>query len=62
MSEPISVQYGTSGPQGKGMKRSALGSGGESSRSQRTKDSFGVLAEVSLSTLLVILQQEVKVI
>ena len=44
--EPILCQL----TQGKGMKRSALGSGGQRSRSYDAEDRFGSLAEASFST------------
>jgi len=42
---------GTSGPRGKDMKRSTLGSGCQTSRSREANDRFGGLAEASFSTL-----------
>ena len=51
--EQILLQIGTSGLQGKDMKRSILGSRGQRSRSHDTKIRFGGLAEMSFSTPLV---------
>jgi len=46
--ELILMQIGSSGSWGKGMKRSTLGSRGQSSRSHEAADSWG-LAEASFS-------------
>jgi len=45
--EPILTQTDTSGRWRKGMKRSTVGSGGQRSRSQDSKDKLGGLAKVS---------------
>jgi len=45
--EPILMQIGTSGPRGEGVKRSTLGSGGQSSRSHEAR--FGGLTAASFS-------------
>ena len=47
--EPILMQIGTSGPRGEGVKRSTLGSGGQSSRSHEAR--FGGLTAASFSAL-----------
>jgi len=41
--EPVLMPVGTSGPRGKGMKRSTLGSGGQMSRSNEAENRFGGL-------------------
>jgi len=46
------MPVGTSGILGKGMKRAALQSGSQSSRSHEAEDRFGGLAEWSLSAPL----------
>ena len=50
MNQPIVMPIGTSGLRGKGMKRSTLRSGGQSSRSHKAKDRFGGLVQTSIST------------
>jgi len=51
-SEPMLTQIGTRGSQGRGIKRSTLGSGGRRSRSREAEDRFGDLAEASLLAAL----------
>jgi len=43
------MQIGTSGLRSKGIKRSTLGAGGQSSRSHKTENIFGGLVEASSS-------------
>ena len=43
--EPVLVPSDTNCPRGKGMKRSTLGSGGQSSRSHEDEDRSGGLAK-----------------
>jgi len=50
--ELILLQIGTSGRQGKGMKRSILGSWGQRSRLHEAEDKLGGLAEALFSTPL----------
>jgi len=51
--KPILMPIGTSGPWSKAMKRSILGSGGQSSRSHNDKVAFEGLARALFSTALV---------
>ena len=50
--EPISMPIGTSGPRGKGTKRSTLGTGGQRSRSHEAANRYEGLAEASVSTCM----------